>query len=201
MSLKIVDYGAGNLASIKNGLEKIGADVEIITGPGELIGASGIVLPGVGSFGDSMKSLVDFKGPLLKEIKSGTPYLGICLGLQLLFESSDESPNVEGFGIFKGKCVRFEKGYKVPHMGWNNLIKTKDSKILEDIKPDDRFYFVHSYYVVPEDERIISTKTDYGVKFASSIQSGNIYAMQFHPEKSADKGLNILKKFASICKN
>ena len=200
MVLKIIDYGAGNLASIKNGFKKSGVDAELISNPGGLENASGIILPGVGSFGDAMEKINEFKPALDSAIKNGIPFLGICLGLQVLFEKSSESPGSMGLGFFKGECVRFNEGLKVPHMGWNNLELTGVNPLFEGINEGDKFYFVHSYYVSPKDDKIIAAKTDYGVKFASACAKDNIYALQFHPEKSSLKGLEILKNFEKICK-
>ena len=195
MSLACIDYGAGNLRSITNGLRKVGATVEVVDEPRKLKEASGIILPGVGSFGDAMVKLREFKPAIVDAIEAGTPFLGLCLGIQVVFEGSEESPGVEGLGLFKGRCVRFGRGLKVPHMGWNTITKVTDIPLLAGVGDGSFFYFVHSYYVVPKNKDAVAATTEYGVEFPSVISQGHVYATQFHPEKSSEAGLRILKNF------
>ena len=197
--IAIIDYGAGNLHSVKNALDFLGAD-NIVTGnKKEILSADKVILPGVGAFGDAMKCL-DESG-LTKTVKavaeSGKPFLGICLGLHLLFEESEESPNVKGLGIFKGKIVKIPDNgsLKIPHMGWNNIHITKDSKILKNIGDEPYVYFVHSYYVEAEDGSVVSAYTEYGQRLDIAVERDNVFATQFHPEKSGDTGMEILKNF------
>ena len=200
--IAIIDYGAGNLQSVKKAFDFIGAE-SVITDNIETINACDkILLPGVGSFGDAMDSMT--KKGLVDTVKqnamSGKPFLGICLGLQLLFEESEESPGVKGLGIFKGKIKKFSPdiGLKIPHIGWNSLeIKQKDT-LFKDIPENSYVYFVHSYYLHAEDENEIATVTNYGIDFHSAVGKGNVFATQFHPEKSGDVGLQILRNFASM---
>lgn len=200
--IAIIDYGAGNLQSVKKALDFIGAESVITDDPKVIMSADKILLPGVGSFGDTMDSME--KNGLVETVKecaqSGKPFLGICLGLQLLFEESEESPGVKGLGIFKGKIRKFspDMGLKIPHIGWNSLsIKQKDG-IFKDIPENSYVYFVHSYYLLAEDENDIATVTNYGIDFHSAVGKNNIFATQFHPEKSGDVGLQILRNFASM---
>ena len=200
--IAIIDYGAGNLQSVKKAFDFIGAESVITNDPKVILSADKILLPGVGSFGDAMDSM--HKNGLVETVKecalSGKPFLGICLGLQLLFEESEESPGVNGLGIFKGKIKKFssDMGLKIPHIGWNSLeIKQKDT-IFKDIPENAYVYFVHSYYLHAEDENDIATVTNYGIDFHSAVGKNNIFATQFHPEKSGDVGLQILRNFASM---
>ena len=200
--IAIIDYGAGNLQSVKKAFDFIGAENVITNDPKTILSADKILLPGVGSFGDAMDSMA--KSGLVEIVKecalSGKPFLGICLGLQLLFEESEESPGVKGLGIFKGKIKRFpnDMGLKIPHIGWNSLeIKQKDG-IFKDIPENAYVYFVHSYYLHAEDENDIATVTNYGIDFHSAVGKNNVFATQFHPEKSGDVGLQILRNFASM---
>jgi glutamine amidotransferase len=197
----IIDYGAGNLRSISKACEHLKAKVRIASKPKALEDVDAIILPGVGNFGDSMKSLWKFRKTLASRIDDGVPFLGLCLGVQVLFEESEESPGVKGLGLLEGECVRLpEKKVKIPHMGWNTVEKTKDTPLLKGVKSGNFFYFVHSYYAVPEDRKIIAGETDYGVRFPSVIAAKeNIYATQFHPEKSGETGLRILENFLSTC--
>lgn len=197
--IAIIDYGAGNLHSVKNALDFLGAD-NIVTGnKEEILSADKVILPGVGAFGDAMKCLEE--SGLTKTVKavaeSGKPFLGICLGLHLLFEESEESPNVKGLGIFKGKIVKIPDNgsLKIPHMGWNNIHITKDSKILKNIGDEPYVYFVHSYYVEAEDSSVVSAYTEYGQRLDIAVERDNVFATQFHPEKSGDTGMEILKNF------
>ncbi len=201
----IVDYGMGNLRSVEKGFASQGAKVRLTRDPSEILQANGIVLPGVGAFGDCIRNLREYSllGPIKEYIESGRPFLGICLGLQILFESSEESPNEEGLSVFKGRVVRFpefrEEGLKVPHMGWNRVAFDSSSKILDGVPQDNWFYFVHSYYVAPEGNSLDILKSDYGIDFTAGIIKDNVFAFQFHPEKSSELGLKILKNFSEIC--
>ncbi len=197
--IAIIDYGAGNLHSVKNALDYMDADWVITRDPDTIRNADHIILPGVGAFGDAMACMEESGlTEVVKEVAlSGKPFLGICLGLHLLFEESEESPGVAGLGIFKGKIRRIpDCGLKIPHMGWNNIECTIDSKILS--KDNPFVYFVHSYYIEPADTGIISSYTEYGEKLPVSIEKDNIFALQFHPEKSGERGLEILKKFINL---
>ena len=196
--IAVIDYGAGNLHSVKNALDYIGADAVITGNPEEILRADAVILPGVGAFGDCMASLnrSGLVDTVKTAAKSGKPFLGICLGLQLLFEESEESPGVSGLGIFNGKIVKIpDRGLKIPHIGWNNIETAKDSKILSE---NPFVYFVHSYYLQTEDENLISAYTEYGEKLAVAVERDNIFAVQFHPEKSGDAGMEILRKFVAM---
>ena len=207
--IAIVDYGMGNIRSVEKGFIKVGADVRITSDPKVIADAKGIVLPGVGAFKDCMKNLdkLDLIELIVKEVQKGKPFLGICLGLQLLFTESEEFGACKGMDLFKGKVVKFkfdgtQQSLKIPHMGWNNVRFIKRPLIMEEVPDNSFFYFVHSFYVVPEDEGIVATRTDYGVDFVSMVWKDNIFATQFHPEKSQQLGLKILKgfnKFVSKC--
>ncbi len=200
--IAIIDYGAGNLQSVKKALDFIGAESVITDNPETINACDKILLPGVGSFGDAMASMraKNLVETVKQNALSGKAFLGICLGLQLLFEESEESPNVKGLGIFKGKIRRFPKGMglKIPHIGWNSLeIKQKDT-LFKGIPENSYVYFVHSYYLEAEDLTDVATVTNYGIDFHSAVGKGNIFATQFHPEKSGDVGLQILRNFASM---
>jgi glutamine amidotransferase len=196
----LVDYGSGNLRSVQRALEHACADVVHVTRESEAVGCASLVVPGVGSFGDCARQLREAGlWDFLKEwLAADRPYLGICLGYQLLFETSEESPGVEGFGALKGRVVHFprESGLKIPHMGWNQLRLTKpDDRLLKGLGENPDFYFVHSYYPVPDDESTITSTCSYGVEFAASVTRGNLSAVQFHPEKSQALGLDMLRNF------
>ena len=193
----IVDYGVGNLLSLKFALEKAGLKATISTPEQKLKDVDAIALPGVGNFTAAARALEPVKQQLVDTINAGTAVLGICLGLQLYFESSEEGPG-QGLGFFKGKNVYLKGPVKVPHMGWNMLQKVKENELFDGVSDKSYVYFVHSLYPVPEDEKIVCTTTEYSKTFASSIASKNIYGTQFHPEKSGDVGLCILKNFAKI---
>jgi len=208
--IAIVDYGMGNLRSVHKALEKVGFPA-IVTHDAQVIQESdGLVVPGVGAFKQAMENLQELGlvEAILEFIASGKPFLGICLGLQLLFAESEEFGIQSGLGVFKGRVVRFPdpipgsspaKGaLKVPHMGWNTVRIKKESSFLENIPDGTHFYFVHSYYPLPEDPEIIATTTEYGREFVSSVAQGNLFACQFHPEKSQVKGLKILKNFGHL---
>ena len=202
--IAIIDYGMGNLRSIHNALATVGGNPVIVSDSKSLSdsNADAVVIPGVGSFGDAMRNLTPFSDRLFDLVDSGTPLLGICIGMQVLFERSEES-DVAGFGLLAGDVIRLPDGVKIPQMGWNELTLHRDnmgSDLLAGINDGDFFYFVHSYYCVPEDERVIAATTDYGVDMAAVVEKDNIHAVQFHPEKSSKKGLRILKNFVEMVK-
>lgn len=195
----IIDYGAGNLSSVKKALDYLGAESEITQDRDKILSASHVILPGVGSFGDAMNSMQE-RG-LVETVKeaalSGKPFLGICLGLQLLFEESDESPDVKGLGLLKGRIVTIPKdnGLKVPHMGWNSVELKQKNGIFDGIDDESYFYFVHSYYLKDADVDVVAGVTHYGVEIQCAVQKGNLSATQFHPEKSSKAGLKLLENF------
>lgn len=201
--IAIIDYDMGNLRSVSKAFEKVGAGA-VVTRDADIIrSASHVVLPGVGAFRDCMKNLVDYGlvEPILRHIESGKPFLGICLGLQLLFEEGTEFGTHKGLGVIKGRVVRFPFSagqLKVPHIGWNGVNIKKSSPLLKGIADGTYFYFVHSYYCEPVDAGVSLTTTDYGLEFTSSIATDNVYACQFHPEKSQRAGLQVLKNFSEI---
>jgi glutamine amidotransferase len=199
--IAIIDYNMGNLLSVSKALETVSDNIKIIDNPDELKNAAGIVLPGVGNFGEGMEHLRarGFEAPLLEAINAGIPFLGICLGMQMLMEYSEEAPGIKGLGVFKGGVIRFPDGIeKVPHMGWNSInIKQQNIAALANIAEDSYFYFVHSYYVAPEDSSVVVASCNYITEVAAAIGDKNIFATQFHPEKSQDKGLTILKNFVN----
>lgn len=199
--IAVIDYGAGNLHSVKNALDFLGTDCKITGSAEEILTADKVILPGVGAFGDAMASLnkSGLAEVVRKIAENNTPLLGICLGLQLMFEESEEAPGVKGLGLFKGKIVKIpDRGLKIPHMGWNSITVTKDSKILGKAGSGPFVYFVHSYYLKAGDSDIVSAYTEYGEKLDIAVEDGNIFATQFHPEKSGDAGMRILKKFAEM---
>jgi len=205
--IAVVDYGMGNLRSVQKALEKVGHNVLVTSSPQQILDVHSIVLPGVGAFKDCIHNLEKLKliDPILKSIKMGKPFLGICLGLQILFTESEEFGKTAGLDLIKGTVVRFPKGntpakmrLKVPHMGWNSISMSKDIPCFSGIEEGSFFYFVHSYYVDPDDKGIVATTTSYGIEFTSSIQKENIFACQFHPEKSQRRGLQILKNFGKM---
>jgi glutamine amidotransferase len=195
----IIDYGMGNLRNVQKGFEWIGSEAKVTRNRKEIEKASAIVLPGVGAFKDCMENLekLGLVEPLVQSIEKGKPYFGICLGLQILFSESEEFGSQRGLDLIKGRVVKFspDPDYKVPHMGWNTVEKEREIPLLDGIKTGDFFYFVHSYYVIPEETHCVSTLTEYRKPFVSSICKGNLFATQFHPEKSQQKGLKILKNF------
>jgi imidazole glycerol-phosphate synthase subunit HisH len=193
----IFDYSVGNLLSLKCALEKTGLTASIGTSAKDLAKADAIALPGVGNFSAAAKKLDAVKETLQKAVENGTPLLGICLGLQLFFEESEEGPG-NGLAFFKGKNVQLPKTVKVPHMGWNTLNIVQQNELFEGIAEGVYVYFVHSLYPVPSDKTIVCTQTDYGTTFTSAVASKNIYGTQFHPEKSGEIGLQILRNFAKI---
>ncbi len=219
--ITIVDYGMGNLRSVQKGLEQVGSAARISSAPSEIRSASKLILPGVGAFGDAMKHLREREliEPVLEFARSGRPFLGICLGLQLLFEVSQEEGEFPGLGVLPGRVVRFDFStptasdaataavpegapnagiLKIPHMGWNQVRWDWPSPMLNGLESGTHFYFVHSYYVVPSDERVTLGRCDYGYPFAAIVERDNIFATQFHPEKSQTAGLTILRNFAGL---
>ncbi len=201
--IAIIDYGMGNLRSVQKGFEVVGHRAVVTREPGVIDQASHIVLPGVGAFGDCMDNLTRYNltEPIYRSITAGKPFLGICVGFQLLFSESEEFGSHKGLGLLPGKVkaiprsTNVSSSYKIPHMGWNTIQIHKEAPPLQGIEPDSYVYFVHSYYVEPEDPFLTSTQTEYGVVFASSVWKDNIFATQFHPEKSQTVGLQVLKNF------
>jgi len=199
ISIGVVDYGSGNLRSVCKALEASGASTTLVSEASRLAGFDAVVVPGVGSFGDCAANLksTGLWDPLREWIQAGRPYLGVCLGYQLLFESSEESPGVSGLGVLPGTAVRFsDTGLKVPHMGWNSVTDLK-GPLFEGLPEETSFYFVHSFYPVPADPTLASSTCEYGGRFASSISRGALHATQFHPEKSQAAGLAVLRNFLS----
>jgi glutamine amidotransferase len=195
----IVDYGMGNLRSVQKGLERVGCAAEVTRDTGKILSSRGVVLPGVGAFNACMENLQRFAliEPIREIVRQKKPFLGICLGFQLLFSESEEFGTQKGLDLFPGKVVGFhpDNGLKVPHMGWNRVEKKKESPFLEGLSSGDYVYFVHSFHVVPEDSSLVATTTDYGSPFVSSIATDCLFACQFHPEKSQELGLRILSNF------
>lgn len=198
----IVDYQMGNLRSVQKGIERVGGSARISSDPREIAEAEKLILPGVGAFGDAMTEIRrrDLAGPIRDFIDSGKPFLGICLGLQLLFERGFEHGEHDGLGVLKGDVVRFElpSSYKVPHMGWNTVTHQTEPPLLKDISPEAHFYFVHSYYVRPADPSVVALTCDYGGPFCAMVWRDNLFATQFHPEKSQADGLKLLSAFSSL---
>jgi len=204
MKIVVVDYGLGNLASVYNALVFLGASAKVSESPGDIEKAEKIILPGVGAFGDCLLGLGErgLREPLMQAISRGKPYLGICLGLQILFERSEEGA-AAGLGILKGRVRKFKKDsrIKIPHIGWNtvNFANRQASfELNKGVENDSYFYFDHSYYADPSDKAVVTGITDYGVKFASAVRKDNMYAVQFHPERSQDLGLKILENFLKL---
>jgi glutamine amidotransferase len=195
----IFDYGVGNLLSLKCALEKVGLNVEIGVSAQQMKKADAIALPGVGNFSAAINKLDSVKDTLLTSVESGTPLIGICLGLQLLFPESEEGPG-KGLALFEGKNVRLRGQVKVPHMGWNTLRLVKQNPLFTSVVDESYVYFVHSHYPVSTDKEIVASETEYGTIFTSAIASKNVFGTQFHPEKSGDIGLKILNNFANIVK-
>lgn len=221
--IAIIDYGMGNLRSVEKGFQKVGVAVTVTNSPVMVRKADAVVLPGVGAFKDCMRELTNLEliDAVADSIKKGKPYLGICLGLQVLFSESEEFGKCRGLDVLRGSVVKFDfsvgaycntplanqpqtpnpQSLKIPHMGWNEIKIQKNSPLFKGIPGKSYFYFVHSYYVVPEDKSIIATTTDYGIEFTSSIWKDNIFAVQFHPEKSQAAGLQVLKNFGEIVRD
>lgn len=207
MTITIVDYGIGNLRSVQKALESMGFPAVLSSDPADIERASKVVLPGVGAFRACMEGLHRYRmvGPLLRFLGTGRPFLGICVGMQLLFSQCEEFGLCAGLGVFAGKVVRFpgsdpQSGgrLKVPHMGWNEIEIVQAAPIFAGLSSGARVYFVHSYYPVPEDLEVVATRTCYGVSFASSVWRGNVFGTQFHPEKSQRVGLGILRRFGEL---
>ena len=198
--IAIIDYGMGNLRSVQKGFEKMGVQVAVVGKPEQVDQADGVVLPGVGAFADAMTNLrlSGMDEAVHRAVKAGKPFLGICLGQQLLFDTSEEWGLTKGLGIFRGRVRRLTDGLKVPHMGWNQAEIQRPDPLLEGVPQASSFYFVHSYYVDPEEQEVILTRTEYGVHFASIVGRDNIYGIQFHPEKSSGIGLRILENFGRM---
>lgn len=198
----IIDYDAGNIKSVEKALLSLGEDVIITRDKDVILSADRVILPGVGAFGDAMAKIRSYGlEEVIKEVvEKKIPFLGICLGLQLLFERSDESPGVEGLGLLKGEILRIPdtSGLKVPHIGWNSLKYPNQGKLFKDLEEDSYVYFVHSYYLKAADESIVKATTEYGTLIHASVEKDNIFACQFHPEKSSEVGLTILKNFVGI---
>jgi len=195
--ITLLDYGAGNVRSVVNAIESLGETIRVVATPEDILSAEKLVFPGVGAFGSMMRILhaKHYAEPLKAYLQADRPFLGICLGLQALFESSAEAPDVGGLGVLAGSVKRFDVDLSVPHIGWNSLDFKQPSRIFNGIGGDEKFYFVHSFHVVPADETVVLSTTEYGYNFVSSIQRGNIIATQFHPEKSGRVGLRVLKNF------
>lgn len=202
MYIAIIDYGMGNIKSVENAFKKLGGDARITDNKRIINNAHALVLPGVGAIGDALRNLEKKSiAGVIKENVKKKPFLGICLGMQMLFEYSHENGENKGLGLFKGHVDRIPLPVKVPHIGWNQLkILKKDSKIFSGIREGEYFYFVHSYHAIPEDRKIISCTTDYGIQLISGIEYDNIYGLQFHPEKSSNCGLKLLKNFSDMIK-
>lgn len=205
--IAIIDYGMGNLRSVQKGFEAVGAEAIVTSDSSKILSAKSVVLPGVGAFKECMANLekLDLIDTVHKSVDSGKPFLGICLGLQLLFNQAEEFGHVDGLGILPGKVVGFKniqsdsgEPLKIPHMGWNNVRVAAGNPLFESVANESYFYFVHSYYIVPENPDIVATTTTYGVDFASGIHHENIHAFQFHPEKSQHLGLTVLKNFSRL---
>jgi imidazole glycerol-phosphate synthase subunit HisH len=202
--ISILDYDMANLRSVQKAFEQVGAEARIIKTAAEIERAGHLVLPGVGAFQDAVAVLRErgLAEPIARHIEAGRPFLGICLGLQMLFDVGYEDGTHKGLGVFRGSCVRFDvdetRGLKVPHIGWNQLEKKSESPLLAGLEAGCNVYFVHSYFVRPEDPRIVATTTDYGGEFVSSIWRENVMATQFHPEKSQRVGLKMLENFSRI---
>lgn len=202
--IAIIDYDAGNIKSVEKALVALGQDVVVTRDRKTILDAEGVILPGVGAFGDAMQKLHDYD--LVKTIhevvEKKTPFLGICLGLQLMFESSEETPGVEGLGLLKGKIVRIPEGdgLKIPHIGWNNLAYPNQGRLYKDIPENSYVYFVHSYYLQADEAEIVRATCEYGVTIQASVEKDNVFACQFHPEKSSAVGMKILENFIKVVK-
>ena len=202
--IAIIDYDAGNIKSVEKAFMALGQEVVVTRDKDTILQADGVILPGVGAFGDAMQKLRDFEliETIHKVVEKNTPFLGICLGLQLMFESSEETPGVEGLGLLKGKIVRIPQGegLKIPHIGWNNLSYPNEGRLYKDIPENSYVYFVHSYYLQADEPQIVKATTEYGVTIHASVEKGNIFACQFHPEKSSSVGMKILENFIAVVK-
>ena len=200
--IAIIDYDAGNIKSVEKALQKLGQEVVITRDAETILGAEKVILPGVGAFGDAMNNLKKYNldQVIYQVVEKNIPFLGICLGLQLLFERSDESKGVEGLGILKGEILRIpdQDELKIPHMGWNSLHLQNDGRLFRGLEENAYVYFVHSFYLKAEDEEIVKATTEYSTHIHASVEKGNVFACQFHPEKSSDVGLQIVKNFVEL---
>lgn len=200
--IAIIDYDAGNLKSVEKALLFLGEEVIVSRNPNEILNADKVILPGVGSFGVAMGKLKEYDliDTIHEVVKRNIPFLGICLGMQLMFESSDETPGIEGLGILKGKILRIPpcEGLKIPHMGWNSIEINPKSKLFEGIANESYVYFVHSYYLKAEDEEVVAATTEYSTHIHAAVEYGSVFGCQFHPEKSSSIGLKILTNFANL---
>ena len=200
--IAIIDYDAGNIKSVEKAMLLLGQEVKITRDKDEILNADKVILPGVGAFGDAMEKLHQYNlVDVIKEVvKKGTPFIGICLGLQLLFESSDETPGVEGLGVLKGRILRIPdaEGLKIPHVGWNSLKFPVEGRLFKGLPEDSYVYFVHSYYLEAEEDSIVTATTEYSTLIHASVEQGNVFACQFHPEKSSDVGIQILRNFVEL---
>ena len=200
--IAIIDYDAGNIKSVEKAIQSLGEEVIVTRDADVLLNAKKVILPGVGAFGDAMDKIRSYglEEVIHRIVKKGTPFLGICLGLQLMFEESDETPGVKGLGILPGKILRIPEAedLKIPHMGWNSLHFEKETKLFAGIKEGAYVYFVHSYYLKAQDESIVAASTEYATHIHAAVEQDNVFACQFHPEKSSDVGLMILKNFISL---
>jgi len=199
--IAIIDYGLGNLESVKYALDRLGVGSELTADATAITSAAGVILPGVGAFGRAMEKFRELKlvDAAHTVAEAGTPFMGICLGLQLLFDASEEHGRHEGLGLIPGECVRFRVGLTVPHVGWNEVRKETPSPLFGDVPDESFFYFAHSYYVAPADAAATIGSTDYEGRYASAVQSGNVFGTQFHPEKSGPVGLQMLRNFSRLC--
>ena len=202
--IAIIDYGAGNIKSVEKALELLGEETVVSSDAEVIKAADKVILPGVGSFGSAMDNIrkLGLEETIHYVIEKGTPFLGICLGLQLLFDSSEESPGVKGLSVLPGKIVKipYQEGMKIPHMGWNSLRFPRQTRLFGHLEGNPYVYFVHSFYLQAEDETVVAATTEYGVTIHAAVEKDNVFACQFHPEKSSDVGLSILKKFVEMDK-
>lgn len=200
--IAIIDYDAGNIKSVEKALQALGEEPVVTRSREKILAADKVILPGVGSFGDAMEKIRNYglEDVICEVVEKGTPFLGICLGLQLLFEESEECNGVSGLGILKGKILRIpdKEGLKIPHIGWNSLKFPREGKLFKGIEEDAFVYFVHSYYLKAEEEEIVAATTEYSTLIHASVEKGNVFACQFHPEKSSEVGLTILKNFVDL---
>ena len=200
--IAIIDYDAGNIKSVEKALKRLGQDVKVTRDREEILHADKVILPGVGSFGDAMEKLVNYglKDVIYEVVDKNIPFLGICLGMQLLFERSDETPGVEGLGILKGEILRIPEtfGLKIPHMGWNSLNFHGNGKLFKGLPSEPYVYFVHSYYLKAEEEEIVTATAEYCTCIHASVEKGQVFGCQFHPEKSSDIGIQILQNFVEL---
>ena len=196
----IVDYGAGNLRSVEKAVEHQGGTALVSSNADDVLRADKVIFPGVGAFGKAVEQIdrLGLRDALIEAIQSGKPFLGICLGLQLLFARSEESPEAKGLGVLSGQVKRFPQGLKVPHLGWNILVQTRPSPLWRGIPDRSFYYFAHSFYIQPEDEEVVIGTSDYGAEFPVAVQRGNLFGLQFHPEKSQKWGLAVLKNFIEL---